>query len=54
MKDVRDNNFANEDKQFRAYLVGHGWNGDMGEDDLQAIADKDIPPAMTELAREEH
>ena len=35
------------DEQFRAYLVAHGWDGVMGEDDLQAIADEGIPPGMT-------
>lgn len=54
VKDVRGDDLANEDEQFRAYLVRHGWNGEMGEDDLQAIADKGTPPAVAELGREEH
>jgi MFS family permease len=28
------------DEKFRAYLVANGWDGDMGEDDLQAAADQ--------------
>ena len=39
---------AIEDEKFRAYLVAHGWDGEMGEDDLKAIADKGIPPAIVE------
>ena len=54
VKDIRGDDLANEDEQFRAYLVSHGWNGEMGEDDLQAIADKGIPPAIAGLVREEH
>jgi len=54
VKDVRGDDLANEDEQFRAYLVSRGWNGEMGEDDLQAIADKGIPPAVAEEAREGH
>lgn len=54
VKDVRGDDLANEDEQFRAYLVSHGWNGEMGEDDLQAIADKGIPPALAGEAREDH
>ena len=51
MKDVRGDDLANEDEQFRAYLVSHRWNGDMGEEDLQAIADEGIPPSIDEDAR---
>ena len=39
---------AIEDEKFRAYLVANGWDGEMGEDDLKAIADKGIPPAIVE------
>ncbi|OJJ46960.1 hypothetical protein ASPZODRAFT_141735 [Penicilliopsis zonata CBS 506.65] len=38
------------DEQFRAYLVANGWDGEMGEDDLRAIADQGIPPATLEEA----
>ena len=48
VKDVRGDDLANEDEQFRAYLVAHGWHGEMGEEDLQNIADRGIPPAMVE------
>ena len=48
VKDVPGGDLANEDEQFQAYLVSRGWKGEMGEDDLQAIADKGIPPAVAE------
>ncbi|MDI1491231.1 MAG: Plasma membrane permease, mediates uptake of glycerophosphoinositol and glycerophosphocholine [Ramalina farinacea] len=32
-----------EDEKFRAYLVAHGWDGEMGEEDLKALADQGIP-----------
>ncbi|KAJ5184973.1 Major facilitator superfamily domain general substrate transporter [Penicillium cf. griseofulvum] len=32
------------DEKFRAYLVSNGWDGDMGEDDLQAAADQVMAP----------
>ena len=35
------------DEKFRAYLVDNGWDGEMGEDDLQAIAAEGIPPASS-------
>ena len=34
---------AEEDEKFRLYLVEHGWVGEMGEDDLKALADDGIP-----------
>ena len=34
---------AIEDERFRAYLVAHGWEGEMGEEDLKALADEGIP-----------
>jgi MFS family permease len=41
------------DEKFRAYLVANGWDGEMGEDDLRAIADEGIPPAVVEAALKE-
>ena len=37
-----------EDEKFRAYLVAHGWEGEMGESDLKAGAEKGIPRAIVE------
>ena len=37
-----------EDEKFRAYLVKNGWEGEMGEEDLRAFADKGIPPSIVE------
>ncbi|KAL9068108.1 MAG: hypothetical protein Q9161_006461 [Pseudevernia consocians] len=39
---------AVEDEKFRAYLVAHGWDGEMGEEDLKALADKGIPRSIVE------
>lgn len=35
---------AERDRRFRAYLVEHGWDGEMGEEDLKALAaDGQVP-----------
>ena len=39
---------AQEDGKFWAYLVSKGWRGEMGEDDLKALADEGVPQAMVE------
>ena len=39
---------AIEDEKFRAYLVAHGWEGEMGEEDLKALADEGIPSSIAE------
>lgn len=39
---------AIEDEKFRAYLVAHGWDGEMGEEDLKALADKGVPRSVVE------
>lgn len=38
------------DEEFRAYLVANGWDGAMGEDDLQALADEGIPAETKAVA----
>ncbi|KAI9872761.1 MAG: Plasma membrane permease, mediates uptake of glycerophosphoinositol and glycerophosphocholine [Pleopsidium flavum] len=45
---VKGDDLANEDEKFRAYLVGHGWEGEMGEEDLKALADEGIPPTIAQ------
>jgi len=35
---LRGEDLARDDDAFRAYLVEHGWSGEMGEDDLKAWA----------------
>ncbi|PNY25652.1 metabolite transport protein GIT1 [Tolypocladium capitatum] len=37
--DVNGEDLTIRDERFRAYLVSHGWNGEMGEEDLQALAE---------------
>ena len=42
---------AFEDEKFRAYLVGHGWEGEMGEEDLKALADEGIPNIVVQAIK---
>lgn len=39
--DLTGEDLAKRDEVFRSYLVEHGWDGVMGEQDLQALADDD-------------
>ena len=50
VKDVKGDDLAREDEAFRAYLVAHGWVGQMGEDDLAALAAEGVPPASFDEA----
>lgn len=47
MPNVTGEDLQKRDEQFRQYLVDNGWDGVMGEDDLQALAD-DMEPAAVE------
>jgi hypothetical protein len=38
------------DENFRAYLVSMGWDGDMGEGDLKAMAEQDVGSAEAAAA----
>ena len=46
--DLTGDDLAIEDEKFRAYLVAHGWDGEMGEEDLKALADEGIPSSIAE------
>lgn len=46
--EVSGDDLALEDEKFRAFLVSRGWDGVMGEDDLQALADEGIPATIAE------
>ncbi|KAI5240374.1 MFS general substrate transporter [Aureobasidium subglaciale] len=48
--DLKGDDLKNEDEAFRAFLVSKGWQGEMGEDDLQALAD-DVKDT---IAKEDH
>lgn len=48
--DVKGNDLAEADEKFRLYLAQNGWHGEMGEDDLKALADEGIPPETVESA----
>ena len=50
VKDVKGDDLANEDEAFRAFLISRGWHGEMGEDDLKALATDGV---SEELVREE-
>ena len=55
VKDVGKDDLAKEDERFRAYLIAKGWTGEMGEDDLKALADEGVPPELiTEVVATEH
>lgn len=44
--DIKGDDLSHEDENFRAYLVAHGWDGEMGEADLRAMADQGIPSGV--------
>lgn len=46
--DLQGEDLAEEDEHFRAYLVSKGWDGQMGEKDLAALADEGIPANILE------
>jgi MFS family permease len=46
--DLKGDDLAQEDEKFRAYLVSRGWQGEMGEDDLKALADEGVPQNLVE------
>jgi MFS family permease len=39
VENLTGEDLAERDKKFRTYLVENGWDGEMGEEDLQALAD---------------
>ncbi|KAJ9137215.1 Metabolite transport protein GIT1 [Coniochaeta hoffmannii] len=43
VRDLRGEDLQYEDQRFRAYIVAHGWEGEMGEDDLKAPALEGLP-----------
>lgn len=46
--DIKGEDLAVADEKFRLYLVSKGWVGEMGEEDLQALADEGIPSEVVE------
>ena len=45
VENLNGEDLAERDKKFRTYLVENGWDGEMGEDDLQALAGDGQVPA---------
>ena len=39
VEDLTGEDLGERDKRFRTYLVENGWDGEMGEEDLKALAD---------------
>ena len=48
---LKGEDLAFEDERFRAYLVANGWMGEMGEDDLRALAKMGIPEPIAQRAQ---
>ena len=46
VRDLTGDDLALEDERFRAYLVGHGWTGEMGEEDLVGLAQEGVDPGL--------
>ena len=53
VEDLSGEDLAERDRRFRAYLVEHGWDGEMGEDDLKALADDGQVPGEGIVLNEE-
>lgn len=48
VEDLTGEDLTKRDERFRAYLVANGWEGEMGEADLKALASEPAPMPMTE------
>lgn len=46
--DITGADLAEADEKFRLYLVSKGWDGEMGEEDLKALAEEGIPESVVE------
>jgi MFS family permease len=51
VEDLTGEDLGERDKRFRAYLVANGWDGEMGEDDLKALA-TDVSPEGVAIERD--
>ena len=45
---LKGEDLTEEDERFRSYLVSKGWEGEMGEEDLAALADEGISRTIVE------
>ncbi|KAF2237591.1 putative glycerophosphoinositol permease [Viridothelium virens] len=50
--DLKGEDLAEEDEKFRLYLVSKGWDGEMGEEDLKALAEEGFPENVVERVNE--
>ncbi|KAF2089030.1 putative glycerophosphoinositol permease [Saccharata proteae CBS 121410] len=48
VSDIRGDDLLKDDEKFRSYLLANGWDGEMGEDDLQAQAHDHVPATLAE------
>lgn len=46
--DIQGDDLAHADEKFRLYLAQNGWHGEMGEEDLKALADQGIPESVVD------
>ncbi|KAJ8067871.1 hypothetical protein OCU04_003458 [Sclerotinia nivalis] len=46
VEDLTGEDLSVRDEKFRAYLVANGWDGEMGEDDLKALAEEGVVTEM--------
>jgi MFS family permease len=52
VRDVGKEDLSGEDEHFRAFLISKGWSGEMGEEDLKALAREGVAPELVhEVAR---
>jgi hypothetical protein len=46
VRDLKGEHLRMEDEKFRAYLNANSWDGEMGEDDLKALPQEGVEPAL--------
>lgn len=46
VENLSGEDLGKRDERFRAYLVNNGWDGEMGEDDLKALAEDGQEPGQ--------
>ena len=53
VEDLTGADLRERDEKFRAYLVDNGWDGEMGEDDLKALAEVGVEHVEEDMVGEE-
>jgi hypothetical protein len=52
VEDLTGEDLAERDKRFRTYLIKHGWEGEIGEHDLKALAGDVLVSGEVDLVEE--